>query len=99
MCCRAGPGADSFRIYPVNYMKAIRLAGDTASEADIKGRVLVHDLGPELRKGSILQAKDLPHVRQAGEIHLIELEPGDVHEDAAGARLAAALSSPGLETT
>ena len=32
-------------------MKAIRLAGDTASEADIKGRVLVHDLGPGHGRG------------------------------------------------
>ncbi len=80
-------------------MKAIRLAGPMATEADIKGRVLVHDLGPDLRKGSILQAKDLRRVNQSGEIHLIELEPGDVHEDAAAARLAAALSGPGLEAT
>ena len=78
-------------------MKAIRLTGATASEADIKGRVLVHDLGPQLRKGSILRAGDLPRIRQAGEIHIIELEPGDVHEDAAAARLAAALSAPGLD--
>jgi len=80
-------------------MKAIRLAGPTATEADIKGRVLVHDLGPDLRKGSILQAKDLHRVNQSGEIHVIELEHGDVHEDAAAARLAAALSGPGLEAT
>jgi len=80
-------------------MKAIRLAGPTATEADIKGRVLVHDLGPDLRKGSILQAKDLHRVNESGEIHVIELEHGDVHEDAAAARLAAALSGPGLEAT
>ena len=80
-------------------MKAIRLAGPTATEADIKGRVLVHDLGPDLRKGSILQAKDLHRVNQSGEIHVIELGHGDVHEDAAAARLAAALSGPGLEAT
>jgi len=78
-------------------MKAIRLNGKAATEADIKGRVLVHDLGPELRKGSILRAGDLPRVQQTGEIHVIELEPGDVHEDEAAARLAAALTVPGLE--
>ena len=78
-------------------MKAIRLNGKAATEADIKGRVLVHDLGPELRKGSILRAADLPRVQQAGEIHVIELEPGDVHEDEAAARLAAALTVAGLE--
>jgi len=73
-------------------MKAIRLDGKAVTEADIKGRVLVHDLGPELRKGSILRAADLARVQQAGEIHVIELEPGDVHEDEAAARLAAALT-------
>ena len=78
-------------------MKAIRLNGKAATEADIKGRVLVHDLGPELRKGSILRAADLARVRQAGEIHVIELQPGDVHEDEAADRLAAALTVPGLE--
>src|SRR2546429_9445177 len=80
-------------------MKAIRLARPTATEADIKGRVLVHDLGPDLRKGSILQAKDLHRVNQSGEIHVIELEHGDVHEEAAAARRAAARSGPGLEAT
>jgi hypothetical protein len=78
-------------------MKAIRLTGSTATEEDIKGRVLVHDLGPDLRKGSILQGKDLPRVKLSGEIHVIELEPGDLHEDAASARLAAALAGPGLD--
>ena len=78
-------------------MKAIRLKGSSATEEDIKGRVLVHDLGPDLRKGTVLGAKDLPRVRQGGEIHVIELDPGDLHEDVASARLAAALAGPGLE--
>ena len=77
-------------------MKAIRLHGKAATEADIKGRVLVHDLGPELRKGSILRAADLPRIQQAGEIHVIELEPGDVHEDEAARRLAAMVAGPGV---
>jgi len=59
--------------------------------------VLVHDLGPNLRKGALLTAADLDAVRAAGEVHLVELEPGDVHEDEAARRLAAALSAPGLE--
>jgi molybdenum cofactor cytidylyltransferase len=65
---------------------------------DVEGRVLVHDLGPELRKGAVLTAADLERVRRAGEVHVVELEPGDIHEDAAARRLAAALSGPGLET-
>ena len=61
------------------------------------GRVLVHDLGPDLRKGTVLTAQHLARVRQAGDVHVVELEPGDVHEDAAAQRLAAALAGLGLE--
>ncbi|HXN89858.1 MAG TPA: hypothetical protein VN906_00070 [Candidatus Sulfotelmatobacter sp.] len=78
-------------------MRALRLDGASVSARDIKGRVLVHDLGPDLRKGTILDDQDLDRVRQAGEFHVVELEPGDVHEDAAARRLAAALASAGLE--
>ena len=80
-------------------MKALRLDGRSASLQDIKGRVLVHDLGPGLRKGTVLDAKHVDRVRESGEIHVVELEPGDVHEDAAAARLAVALAGPGLEPT
>ncbi len=59
--------------------------------------MLVHDLTHGLRKGSVLRGEDLDAVRSAGEIHLVELEVGDVHEDEAARRLAAALSGPGLE--
>jgi molybdenum cofactor cytidylyltransferase len=78
-------------------MKAIRLDGASARAGDIKGRVLVHDLGADLRKGTVLGERHLERVRQHGEIHLVELEPGDLHEDAAARRLAAALAGPGLE--
>ena len=59
--------------------------------------MLVHDLGSDLRKGTVLAAGNLDRVRQAGEVHVVELEPGDLHEDIAARRLAAALSSPNLE--
>ena len=78
-------------------MKAIRLDGATAKGRDVDGRVLVHDLGPDLRKGTILGGRHLEQVRQAREVHLVELEPGDLHEDEAAKRLAAALAGPGLE--
>jgi hypothetical protein len=78
-------------------MRALRLEGRSAKAADIKGRVLVHDLGPDLRKGAILTEANLERVRQGGELHVVELEPGDLHEDAAAARLAAALAGDGLE--
>src|SRR5258708_21907904 len=78
-------------------MRAHRLEGRTAIAHDIEGRVLVHDLGPDLRKGTVLSAGNLDRVRQAGELHVVELEPGDLHEDIAAGRLAAALSGPKLE--
>src|SRR5437868_6832859 len=80
-------------------VRALRLDGRTASAEDIEGRVLVHDLGPDLRKGTILRAGHLERVRQFGEIHVVELDPGDLHEDEAALRLAAALASPGLEAS
>lgn len=77
-------------------MRAIRLEAAAAGADDIEGRVLVHDLGPGLRKGTVLRAEHLEAVRRAREVHLVELEPGDVHEDVAASRLAAALAGPGL---
>jgi len=61
--------------------------------------VLVHDLGPDLRKGTVLEAKHLDRVHQSVEVHVVALEPGDLHEDVAAARLASALAGPGLEPT
>jgi len=78
-------------------VRALRLEGGSATVDDIKGRVLVHDLGPDLRKGAVLAERHLDRIRQSGEIHVVELEPGDMHEDVAAARLAAALGGPGLE--
>jgi len=78
-------------------MRAHRLEGRTAGAHDIEGRVLVHDLGPDLRKGTVLTGVNLDRVRQAGEVHVVELETGDLHEDIAARRLAAALSGPNLE--
>lgn len=78
-------------------MRPYRLEGKNARAEDVAGRVLVHDIGPMLRKGAVLTAADLEAVRSAREVHLVELEPGDVHEDQAARRLAAALVAPGLE--
>ena len=78
-------------------MRAHRLEGRSATAGDIEGRVLVHDLGPDLRKGTVLSLEHLERVRQSGEVHVVELGPGDLHEDVAAKRLAAALSGPNLE--
>lgn len=47
----------------------------------------------------MLAEAHLERVRRSGEIHLVELEPGDLHEDAAAGRLAAALAGPDLQPT
>src|SRR6202030_4333961 len=76
-------------------MKAVRLDGASVQAAEIEGRVLTHDLGPELRKGTVLRAKHLPLLRGHPEVHAVELEPGDIHEDEAGRRLANAIAQLG----
>ena len=79
-------------------MLALKLDGPTAGAIDIEGRVLVHDLGHDLRKGTVLTKEHLDRVRQSREVHVVQLEPGDLHEDVAARRLAAALSAPNLQS-
>ena len=76
-------------------MKPIRLHGPTLSAGDVEDRVLTHDLGPDLRKGTVLSAADVERLRPFDEVHVVELEPGDIHEDEAGRRLAHAIASLG----
>lgn len=76
-------------------MKAVRIDGASAVAGDIEGRVLTHDLGPDLRKGTILGAQHLSMLRGHPEVHAVELEPGDIHEDEAGRRLAEAIAMLG----
>jgi hypothetical protein len=45
----------------------------------------------------VLTSDHLDRVRQFGEVHVVELEAGDLHEDVAAGRLASALSGPNLE--
>jgi len=76
-------------------MKSISLNGDAVTAAEVDGRVLTHDLGPDLRKGTILGPEHIAMLRGHGEVHLVELEPGDIHEDEAGRRLAEAIARLG----
>ena len=79
----------------VTFVRALRLNGTTLTPGDLDGRVLTHDLSPGMRKGRVLIAADAGALRSFGEIHVAELEPGDVHEDEAGRRLARALARLG----
>lgn len=57
--------------------------------------MLTHDLSPDLRKGTVLGPRHLAELRAHAEVHVVELEPGDIHEDEAGRRLAEALARLG----
>jgi molybdenum cofactor synthesis domain-containing protein len=71
------------------------------------GTVLAHDIteirpgqfkGTAFKKGHIIKEEDLDHLRRLGKEHLFVLEigPGEVHEDDAAMRLAKALTGPGV---
>jgi hypothetical protein len=69
----------------------------------LAGMVLCHDVGingARLRKGRVLRPDDLAALRSGdwAEIHVIEIEPGDIHEDEAGRRLATAAIGDGVTT-
>src|SRR5439155_704085 len=61
------------------------------------GLVLTRDLG-SLKKGRVLSEADVRAIDAAvwKDLDVLELEPGDVHEDAAGRRLATALAGEGV---
>ncbi len=71
------------------------------------GKVLAHDIteirpgqfkGAAFKKGHIVKKEDLDHLRRLGKEHLFVLQigPGEVHEDEAAIRLARALAGPGV---
>ena len=66
-----------------------------------EGAILVHSLRfgkTALKKGRILSAADVGEIAAAGidEITVVRLEPGDVREDPAAARIATAAAGPGI---
>ena len=72
------------------------------------GMVLAHDMteirpgefkGAAFKKGQIISEKDIPHLRRIGKEHLyvLELGPGEVHEDDAAIRLCQALAGSGIQ--
>ncbi len=71
------------------------------------GTVLAHDIteirpgqfkGPAFKKGHIIREEDISHLKRVGKEHLyvLELEPGEIHEDDAALRLATALAGEGV---
>ncbi len=72
----------------------------TVSPADAEGCVLVHSLragGRLLKKGRVLAPADIEEIRGAGisSITVARLEPDDIPEDEAAARIAGALAADG----
>lgn len=75
---------------------------------DAVGLPLAHDLtrivpgefkGPLFRKGHIVREQDIPELKRIGKEHIyvLELGDGDVHEDDAAIRMAAAAAGSGIE--
>ena len=86
-------------------MKAEALRGSRLSAEQIDGAVLAETLlVPDdhhrvlLLKGRILTKADWPVVASARveEIHVVRMEPGDIHEDEAARRLAKVVAGPGV---
>ncbi|PTX58837.1 molybdenum cofactor synthesis domain-containing protein [Melghirimyces profundicolus] len=77
---------------------------------DAVGRVLAHDLtqvlpgkfkGPLFRKGHVIRQEDIDDLLSIGKEHIyvMELAPGELHENDAAVRIARAVCGPGLTLT
>ncbi len=69
--------------------------------AKAEGAILVHSLRlgrTVLKKGRVLSATDVTDITAAGidEITVVHLEPGDIREDSAASRIAAAAAGSGI---
>jgi len=84
-------------------VRAIRIRKDTATVTDLEGRIACHDVRDEAGKVAIEKGKTLDRGASArllslawDEVHVLELDPGDLHEEPAGARLSNAAAGPGV---
>src|SRR5437588_2602790 len=71
--------------------------------ADAEDAILAHSLrlgGSALKKGRLLSAADLEAIAAAGldRVIVARLDPGDIREDAAAERIAAAAAGPNIAT-
>ena len=85
-------------------MKAIAIKPGTATAAALEGRIACHDVRDPAGKVAISKGQTLDAAAAARllslpwpELHLLELEPGDVHEEPAGSRLAVAACGANVE--
>ena len=82
-------------------MRAITIQpGHSVLDPDTSSVVITEDVtvgGRRIRKGHRLRADDVSLLADLDRpVHAVILEPGDVHEDDAGGRLASAVAGPGL---
>lgn len=74
------------------------------------GMTLAHDVtkvipgkfkGPAFRRGYVIQKEDIPELLKIGKEHIyvMELEPGEVHEEEAALRIARAIAGSGIDFT
>jgi hypothetical protein len=85
-------------------MKAIAQRRETAAPDVLMDRVLCHDVRDAAGKVAVAKGVRLDAAAVGTllatpweEIHLLALEPGDVHEEEAGRRLASAVTGDGVE--
>jgi hypothetical protein len=85
-------------------MKPLAVRKGDAAAARLEGRIACHDVRDGAGKVAIAKGQTLDAAAAAqlialawDEIHVLELEPGDLHEEPAGARLAAAAAGGGVE--
>jgi len=85
-------------------VKAIAIKHDTATAAALEGRVACHDVRDAAGRVAVAKGQALDAAAAArllglpwSEVHVLELEAGDVHEEPAGSRLAAAACGPNVE--
>ncbi len=85
-------------------MKALAVQRAKATVGALAGKVLCHDVRDSAeklvaRKGGQLDAAAAEQLLACSweELHLLELEPGDLHEEEAGARLARAVVGDGAQ--
>ena len=85
-------------------MRAIAVRRTAVGAGDLEGRIACHDVRDAAGKVAIQKGQTLTREAAAAllalpwdEAHLLELEPGDLHEEPAGARLSGAAAGPGVE--
>ena len=85
-------------------MHAVRVERHEVQAGELVGRVICHDLRStdgrvEIPKGRVLNADDSARVMTLGwsELHLLALDPDDVHEQEAGDRIARSVAGRGVQ--